>query len=387
MICKLDDEGFHIFEKKTGMTAHLSGKELLILKDNCIKNNYNEFIDRLLYLGILIDFNKDTREKIYNTIEGQKVFSPQAVHIELTDNCPFDCPQCYKKNTLNNTKSSIEIDLFKNYIEQSEKNRVFQISLGGGEPMIYENIEKAVELVGKTGMSCNITTSGYNVNKNTILKMKNMGLTHVQISLNSVDKKKNEKSRQGYDYALNALKVLSVSNISFGINYVARKDSLSSFEEIVKLGISLGADNINVLRYKPVFYENYNQNSLTYDENKKLADMIIKTKGIKIKVDSANSMLLFYLYGNNINNLFCGCGAGKNFMAISADGGFKVCSHAEKKEYFKSIKKWWSDSSELLKIRNADYYKNSICSSCIYVKKCRSCKLIKETNCIAYKKE
>lgn len=158
----------------------------------------------------------------------------------------------------------------KELLREAEQLKVFQIAIGGGEPMIYPYLKEVLTMLQQTEMAVTITSSGYGMTKEKLKELKSYGVNHIQISLNGVDKKIQEQSRQGYEDAILALKNLSESGISFGINFVARKDNMEQLEKIILFAQSLHADNVNILRYKPSKHERYEEIALNEEEHTRI---------------------------------------------------------------------------------------------------------------------
>ncbi|WP_141228297.1 radical SAM protein [Anaeromicrobium sediminis] len=319
------NEKLYLFEKSTGMTGFFSHKEKELLIEYVKNGIKTPFIDRLYSLGILT--RTSCLNEIIKTLEEEPdQLRLDALHIDITTACPLDCLQCYKGHT-----STIEMPLnvFQSYIDEAQKLKIFQIAIGGGEPLVHSQIVDFVEYVSKTEMSATMTTSGYGLSQELLGKLIKAGLNHMQISLNSIVQLVNEKSRDGFQHAVNAIQILSSTDLSFGVNMVIRKDSLDTFFKTVEYAKKMGVKNINLLRYKPSPTEDYEDYALSGDEFYKLAEWIKQVKGIKVKVDSAYSNLLIYLNNGRVNKERSGCMAGKSFIAIHADGSFKPYSHTK----------------------------------------------------------
>ena len=387
MICRKLEESLIIFEKRSGMRAVFAGNEMQKLLYAIERGTKTEFIKRLLEKEILPDFSEKTRNLILEAAKSQnnKTKELEAIHIELTTQCPFSCKQCYQ----NMQNEMLSLHQVKALLREAEQLKVFQIAIGGGEPMIYPYLKEVLTMLQQTEMAVTITSSGYGMTKEKLKELKSYGVNHIQISLNGVDKQMQEQSRQGYEEAVLALKNLSESDISFGINFVARKDNIEQLEKIILFAQKLHADNVNILRYKPSKHERYEEIALNEEEHKWLANKIIslKQEGVqtKIKIDSAYAMLYWYIYQGKTMNQYYGCQAGRKFIAITAKGTFKVCSHYKIEEEGNSIENWLNTSETVKKLEKKTT-RIAQCSTCIYQKKCCSCSVIPDSKCIAYKR-
>lgn len=88
------------------------------------------------------------------------------------------------------------------------------------------------------------------------------------------------------------------------------------------------------------------------------------------------SNLMLYLNKGKVGRYTCGCGAGKTFMAITADGSFKPCSHLSLTDKYSSIQEYWKHSQNIQKMRRLNY--KSLCGNCKYETICGGCRAICE---------
>jgi PqqA peptide cyclase len=384
MIYRAEPKTLMIFNADTGITAAISGRELDNLRMYLIEGSMSEFIYRLNELGLLPEDLDTERSSILEKIDRaahsysplRSFAAPESIHIDITTVCPLKCPQCYKDY---NQHREMSYETFANIIEEASSMGVFQIAIGGGEPLLVQRLADYVQLVRSKGMACTITTSGYGLTLELLSKLKKAGINHMQVSLNGSTEDIHSHSREGFEEALNALQLLSESSIPFGINWVARMDNVYDFKNIVTLAKGLRCDNINLLRYKPSLVEDYNKVALIKEAYELLVEEIINIRGINLKVDSAFSNLLCKIHKGKVSPLNCGCGAGRRFMIVDAFGRFKPCSHMSAVSEGNSLAGYWQNSRELLVLRQGEENIKDQCQSCRYIKACRGCRAICES--------
>jgi PqqA peptide cyclase len=385
VIYRAEPKALMIFNSESGITAILSDNELSILEKNLNDGYENEFIDRLLAHGLLqSELTADEKLEVLGTIERSRHIEaplrsfavPESLHIDLTTECPLHCSQCYKDSSKMKTMS---YEVFSKKIEEAKEMKVFQIALGGGEPLLVNGLSSYVKKVKSCEMACTITTSGYGLTHAFMEELRESGVNHIQISLNGSTKEINAHSRDGFDHAISSLHILSESGILFGINWVARMDNVYDFKNVVDIAMKVKADHINILRYKPTIKESYEKNVLTLKAYLFLKEEIRKIKGLKIKVDSAFSNMLCDLHKNQSKPLNSGCGAGRRFMTMDPFGRFKACSHLSDIEEGKSLSDYWKNSESLLKLRKGEENILEDCKFCEHFYDCRGCRAICES--------
>ncbi len=370
MVIKKVKSGTYIFQKDSGITAFFSEEEEELLYLYFKNGERNEFINRLYDLGVI--------KNCENIRKNKEDILLQSIHIDITDSCPLRCTQCYKGESIN---KFMKFDLLKSIIDEAEKLNCFQIAIGGGEPVTHKDIIKIVKYISKTKMSVSITSSGYGLDINKIEELKKAGLNHIQISLNGSTNEVNNLSRDGFEYAINALNILSKYNISFGINTVVRSDNIDDLQNIINMGKKLGVENINLLRYKPNDVEDYNLYELNEIDIKKLLLLIKKNMDINIKVDSAFTPLLMLSKNGEVSKNQSGCGALSNFINITVEGKFKPCSHINLEEKANCIFDYYTSSKNKELLYNIKYTEKANCTKCKFNEYCFGCLAITQYKC------
>ncbi|MCL2670671.1 MAG: radical SAM protein [Clostridiales bacterium] len=355
-------------------TAYISGEELHALRA-WADGEDNGFSERLKGLGIISDAAKATIREAIAKAAKQKApansfCAPESIHIELTSRCPLNCPQCYKEQA----KTDLAFAVLLDAIRQADEMHVFQIALGGGEPLVYPHLLAAVAEISGRGMGVSITTSGVGLTRAFLSELRNAGLHHMQFSLNGSSEEIHSRSRDGYAHTINALRLAGEAGISFGINWVARMDNIDDFPALTEKAKGLHANNINILRYKPSAKECYAAICLSADKQLFLEDAVKSTVGISIKVDSAFTNLLCHVNGRT--SFFSGCGAGRRFLAMDADGYYRPCSHIPLKERANSLKELWYTSANLAAFRFAGDKIKEPCASCGFLNGCLGCRAV-----------
>lgn len=254
--------------------------------------------------------------------------APVVVNIQLNSFCPLSCPFCFMSFA---DKKEMEWDKLKNYLIELKEMGCKTVSFGQGEPMVSTSVFKAVKFAHELGLRVNIVTSGYGITYNKLVRLKNCGLNEIRISLNSFKKEINEKSRDGFEYAINAVEIAKVIQMPFSMVYVAQEETMIDFEQYINKAIGYGAIGITVLREKM----NHSGKIGQYSETalKILHDCVIKSE-IPIAIEECFCELKL-LSINHIPSALQGCAAGRALMAISVDGEFMPCPHLYKKKEIK----------------------------------------------------
>lgn len=302
-----------------------------------------------------------------------RLLAPKIINIELTTYCPYMCPQCYKRSQ-NNLDIAIDILELKKIIKEAAEIGVKKILFSGGEPMSYPWIYEAIEEVKKRGMQLYISTGGYGVDKNEINKLRKIGVDVLYISLNGSTEEINSKSREGFEHALNAMKLAAHVGINTKINWVAREDNLDDFKNLIKLAKSVGTKGIDILKNKPDAL-GFVQKKLSYEGLVTLSEIINRYRGdIEINIESCYFELRNICEIKIKHPLLKGCSGGRYSIAINAHKIMLPCAHIgeEYGENSDSILNYWRYSNKLIDFLKFDN-KFDACLVCVHKEYCQPC--------------
>lgn len=364
-----------IWHSEKARTAYISGEELLTL-ERWAQGENSGFIDRLKNLGLVDDSDKPLIKEVIALSQIKEApphafCAPESLHVELTSYCPLRCPQCYKGQS---TTKMLDYKFLLSVIQQANQMQVFQIALGGGEPLAYPKLHLVIEEITRCGMASSITTSGWGLDETMLDVLLRHGLKHIQISLNGSNEKVHSLSRDGYEHAIRALELLKKTEMSYGVNWVARRDNIDDFPNFIQAMKRYNVQNINILRYKPSANEIYKEIYLPHEKMLLLANIIKNTRGIRLKVDSAFAQLLCHL--NQNTGFMSGCGAGRRFLALDADGFYRPCSHINMKEKTDDLCHLWYHSKYLNMFRSIGDNIGAPCANCNYLLGCYGCRAV-----------
>lgn len=168
---------------------------------------------------------------------------PELADISISNRCSKGCPFCYKDSTPDGNLMSLEeycqvLDALQSY----EYGTVFQIAIGGGEPLEHPDFMKIVEETIKRGIVLNFTTNGQRLTKDicSALEGKVGAMAISAISINDL-----KRIRPAIDSAV-GLKV--------NIHYILTRSSIEEATKIVNgtyNDLLRGINAIVFLTYKP----------------------------------------------------------------------------------------------------------------------------------------
>ena len=387
-----------IFRKEPG---YLTGYNLTTKKTVKISPQNLEQLNEWLQTGTINDFTRKLVERRFIRLEmtqGEKenlkllihqchetkaplrsLSFPEIMNIELTSRCPLRCPHCYCDLTHG---KDINKEVAFQYIDQAARLKIPFINLSGGETLVYPHLMDLLKYINSKGLDSAIAISGWGFNQEKLVELKAVGVGEIYVSLNGSTEKVNALSRDGYQLAIHALRLLQADQgVDYYINWVARNDNIEDFPNLVRLAKNFRAKGIYVLVNNPDA-NHLLQSILTQENFLSLANYIKKHdhREITITVEPCFSPLRAYIsnyfFMNTNTGVNKGCGAGRNAMAVDVNGEMIPCRHLLYPEKYESIADYWRDSEVLKQLRSFEDNQGEPCSRCYLKKNCVSCRAV-----------
>lgn len=213
----------------------------------------------------------DHYRTLWSILNGSKpIVGPPGISLGLTDRCNYKCIYCHHHSQeaikgIDGSKTwrgdrivnkDIDLAIVRDLIRDLTLLHTKYINLSGiGEPLLYNDIIEVFALINLYGINCALGTNGYLLTKEICKKIVKNNVYKVNIGLNAAcpgtysiihagrDKKSFDRvisqvaylveMRRGYDRPY--IQLNSIINV---YNY-------KEIPEMIKLGISLGADRVN----------------------------------------------------------------------------------------------------------------------------------------------
>lgn len=299
--------------------------------------------------------------------------APIYVHWEITDCCNLKCRHCYQQHSKELLKRDSKT-LF--YIaDQLIEEKVFQVTLTGGEPLLVAELPELVMYLSKNNIVPRITTNGFFINHKWIDILKQYNVK-IQISLDSSDEMEHNFIRNNelaFKKAINAIKLLVENECDVSIGFCANKLNYHRIEEIISLALKMGVNSVlvgemvpNNVNNRKLFFSKYDY-KMFIESASKLKQLYHER--IQLSIDTEWGFLL------DDNMEHAPCSALDRDMAILANGDVVPCPFIRHSAYvlgnvFKEkIKTIWN-SEKAAYFRNNKY--RGCNSACKYYKKCMS---------------
>jgi len=252
--------------------------------------------------------------------DGYTLSAPETIHLAITARCNQNCPGCYVPRPPAGPELSPAGWCW--LIDQWAQMRVFQLAVGGGEPLLYPGLFEVLAHARARGIVPSLTTNGTLLTAETVRRLEAAGVARVNVSWDA------DEQRQSTTVA--ALLLLLDSTLQAGVNLLVTPNLLPNLPRILAQLHVLGVHRVTFLRPKPgaanaAWYET---NRLRRADLLRLRTVLREWQGVlELEVDSA----LVGLMGDQGPALLrrravYGCVAGRRICTIWPDGTVTPCS-------------------------------------------------------------
>jgi radical SAM protein with 4Fe4S-binding SPASM domain len=260
--------------------------------------------------------------------DGFTLSAPETVHLAITARCNLSCPGCYVPRI--DIGSQLTPEELRGLIDQWARMRVFQLAVGGGEPLLYDGLFDVLTYARERGMVPNLTTNGKLLDADVVRRLERAGVARVNLSWNGTG-----RAWRGQDRSdTQVLRMLLASSLQVGVNLIVTQAELPRLSRVLARLHTLGVRHVTILRPKPPAISSetsaiwYATNRLRCSDLLRLRDVLAAWQGIlHLEVGSAlvglmaeaNPALLHWrgVYG---------CAAGRRICTVWPDGCVTPCS-------------------------------------------------------------
>lgn len=154
-----------------------------------MRKKYFEFLKQNLDFKLFQFFKKYCLLQ-YSFLSGKICTGPLAVAINFTDNCNFNCYFC---NIKQDSKQELSLNEIKELLKDLRGLDVEHVSFTGGEPLLRNDLFKALDFSKKTGFNVNVCTNASLIDEKKARKLFDLDIDWITFSLHSLNEKKFEK--------------------------------------------------------------------------------------------------------------------------------------------------------------------------------------------------
>jgi len=176
----------------------------------------------------------------------QTLKAPVSVVWSLSYRCNLRCMHCYQ-NTSQPSSDELTLDEQLSIVDQMAHVGVSMIVLSGGEPLTNPNLDRLIERIRMHKMMVSIDSNGVLMDRGIIAHLKELGVSSVELSLDSVHAKSHDRFR-GLDGAfqktLDAIELCSQAGIFTTVATTATTLNQTESKQLISLAREHGASRV-----------------------------------------------------------------------------------------------------------------------------------------------
>jgi MoaA/NifB/PqqE/SkfB family radical SAM enzyme len=172
---------------------------------------------------------------------------PPAVALYITSECQFRCRHCFFAQNGLLGHGHLSFDRIKRAIEQLAEGRVILAPLSGGDPLLHPDFSHIVSCLREHSIGPLLGITGVDVGLSEIQKIQESGLTHVQMSMDGLQKETDFLRGNGsYERIEHSLKNLMDSGIHVAVAICIHRDNKEKLFSFVHWLYELGVASIKL---------------------------------------------------------------------------------------------------------------------------------------------
>jgi radical SAM protein with 4Fe4S-binding SPASM domain len=310
----------------------------------------------------------------------QALRAPESVHLQLNNVCNLRCPSCYVGLSEEDV-GALSLERIQTLIDEWSEMGVFQLALGGGEPLMSPNMALVARYARARGIIPNVTTNGRLITEKLIAEVAEQ-LGELRMSLNDAVTVHSAQLEEKAG-------LLRARNVRFGFNLIVTRQNLNRLPELLRWSCDQGAATVNLIRPKPAPGNEqwYGHNALSAGDSARLAAMLSQLEPLFLKtsltVDCAFSFL-FYGWPSHKSRSHgvAGCAMGERFVTVKWNGDVYPCSHLHGEEFnagnvkHKTFREIWEAAPVLTQIRRELAQVEGHCGGCRHNAFCKGCRAV-----------
>lgn len=347
------------------------------LEERVQQKSYDTFIQLCQSIEIL-----DAKGKFTGTFIGRDwsregyLSAPLRVYFSSTKGCNFKCRHCFSSSgdAYPDELTTAEI---KKMIDEMANLGCFELSIGGGEPLLRPDLADIIGHANLRGVSIRISTNAAAATKEVIKKLKTVKIRSLKISMEGASEKVYDYVRGktgSFRKALRGIKNLKELGVPIYLQMVFMKPNVSELPSLIRLGEKIKVEKVLLETIMPVGRAAQNsQLLLDADEANRLWEAALKIQKntfLKIEIPHyvpfrAGQNLMFEGFGCKCGTLICHVDA----RGTVAPTGFLKDVLPAGSLRQKTLKQIWDSSPVMNQFRG--FEGNETCTACNYFTSCR----------------
>lgn len=287
---------------------------------------------------------------------------PRWLLAELSYRCPLRCVYC--SNPVNHAAVSDELDTaaWIRVLREARALGAVQLGFSGGEPLVRSDLEELVDEGCRLGYYTNLITSGVGLTAKRMGRLKELGLDHIQLSLQDSRAETNDRiaGARVFDRKLRAAEAIKAHGFPMVLNVVLHRYNVDHVREILDLAVKLEADYVELANAQYDGWAYLNRTALLPDRAQlDAAEAAVRA----FRAEHGAKPKVYYVVPDYFEGRPKACGGGwaTSMMVVAPDGMALPCHGARKLPLpFPSVSQMsvadiWHTSPAFQKFRGLDW--------------------------------
>lgn len=329
--------------------------------------------------------------------------APFQVVWDVTYGCNLKCKHCYaeaNKARIDELNDREAVEL----VDKLGKMGVTILAFSGGEPLVRSNIMELAQRASDNGMYVSMATNGTLITKEKARELRKAGVEFLQISLDGATPETHDAFRGipgAFERTINGIKNALDEGFFVNVATTATKMNINEIPDIIDLCDKLGVNWFMAYNFIPTGRgRNIVDTDLSPQEREDMLNMMFeKMQHVNCDVLSTAPQLArvalqrcsgsetlivpTHFYNARVNNslyglteFIGGCGAGRFYMAIRANGNIEPCVFfplTVGNVKTDDLEELWRTNPIFEDLRNKDILEDN-CGICEYRYHCGGCR-------------
>ncbi|MBO1325407.1 pyrroloquinoline quinone biosynthesis protein PqqE [Acetobacter sp. TBRC 12305] len=174
---------------------------------------------------------------------------PMSLLAELTHRCPLQCPYCSNPLKLDPRGQELDTQEWLRVLDEAAEMGVLQVHFSGGEPMARPDLPDLVRHAAKKGLYSNLITSGVLITPESLHKLAEAGLDHIQLSFQDAQAETADRIAHmagSHAKKLEAARLIAAEGLPLTLNFVIHRQNAERVPAMLDLAERLGARRVEI---------------------------------------------------------------------------------------------------------------------------------------------
>lgn len=299
------------------------------------------------------------------------ITNPRWLLAELTYRCPLQCPYCSNPLDFARYLNELATEDWLRVLSEAREMGAVQLGFSGGEPLTRPDLPVLVRHARQLGYYSNLITSGYGLTEQKIIELREAGLDHIQISIQSPEKTLNDHlaGTESFEAKKQVARLVKRHGYPMVLCVVIHRHNIHQMRDILEMAIELEADYLELANTQYYGWAHRNRDQLLPTrEQFREAEAIAQ----RYKEELRGKMKIYYVVPDYYEDRPKACmnGWGTTFLTIAPDGLALPCHAARELPGLDcpnvrdmSIRDIWHHSAAFNHFRGSEWMKEP-CRSC-----------------------